>query len=367
MKKSEKDSKRFLYAGLSLALAAGAALAGAAPAAQGEAPPPSDGERVAKLVQEFEAMDHERLSVLPPIAVEPFELPDSSVHVMRAVVEETYSVDGLGEDTVELRGWIAVRHSNPRAVAGADELRWETAVLDTEFVGMRLSGESDLFGPVEVRLDTSRPSRGQVGQIEIPDLARVTLLAQLREGDGTVRARSAEEEQTGELRRREAEPTFRPLDGTRVLQAVPEGARRIRQIGPEELRAIDLETPRLPDGGEVMCAAPVAVEISMKALDLEMTTAGHAYWYSIVQTIPPVGETASVAVEPVRLIADGREVGTLLSGAVTFREVVRRLHLEEPDLPVPGDRYANAGGPASGRDATGGTGGSTLAANSAPQ
>jgi hypothetical protein len=50
-------------------------------------------------------------------------------------------------------------------------------------------------------------------------------------------------------------------------------------------------------------------------------------WFSEVTTIPPVGHQASVTVDPIRMVSAGREVGTLTSGIVKFREVVRHLPL----------------------------------------
>lgn len=65
----------------------------------------------------------------------------------------------------------------------------------------------------------------------------------------------------------------------------------------------------------------------MPDLGLKMATKNPVYWYSLVDTIPPVGHTASIAIEPVRLTTSGREVATLESGVVDFREVVRHLPL----------------------------------------
>jgi hypothetical protein len=77
------------------------------------------------------------------------------------------------------------------------------------------------------------------------------------------------------------------------------------------------------------CAAPVNVAAFMPELGLEMKLARPAIWYSMVETIPPVGTTASVTIEPVDLVADGRVVGQLTQGKVCFREVVSRTELED--------------------------------------
>jgi hypothetical protein len=137
-------------------------------------------QTVRTLLANLETMPTQTLDALRPIALPEYSLPPAGIQVMRARLEETYEIDGVGTDTVELTGWIAVRHGTPRAVAGAAELNWETAVTDTEFVGMRLTGVSEKFGNVLVTLDTTRPSYGQVGRIEIPELAKYALVAKLK-------------------------------------------------------------------------------------------------------------------------------------------------------------------------------------------
>jgi hypothetical protein len=301
------------------------------------AAPGGDAERIAALVHDFESMTPETLDQLPAVPMRRFELPDASVHVMRARLEETYSIDGVGRDTVELTGWIAVRHDNARPAGGQGEVTWSSAVLDTEFVGMHLSGHSDLLGSVEVRLDHSRPSRGQVGQIEIPELAELRLLAELRQGDPPNPPPEDPDPKRMKVqaKRLTAVPRFEKLDGERVLrmEVAP-----VKAIQPERLQPQDIEIINTPPG--VFCAAPLGVEVLMSDLGLSLTTEGYTVWYSIVDTIPPVGQTASITIEPVRLLADGRAVGTLESGMVKFRQVVRRLPLL--DVPAtPSDRLAS--------------------------
>lgn len=134
----------------------------AGPAARTSA---ADAGRIAALVEEMRTAD---LSALPAITLTKFHLPPAGVDVMRVRIEETYDVAGLGRDTVELTGWIAARHDNARAAPGQTEVRWGTAIVDTEFVGLELEGRSDVFGPVKVHLNTESPSNGQVGNISIP-------------------------------------------------------------------------------------------------------------------------------------------------------------------------------------------------------
>ena len=77
--------------------------------------------------------------------------------------------------------------------------------------------------------------------------------------------------------------------------------------------------------------ADVSVSVIMPNLDLKMKTNSSVRWYSEVDTIPPVGYTASVSVNPVPMISEGREVATLTHGAVKFREIVRRIALDGTD------------------------------------
>lgn len=74
-----------------------------------------------------------------------------------------------------------------------------------------------------------------------------------------------------------------------------------------------------------------AAALAFLRLDLRMTAAGPAQWYSEVDTIPPVGQTASINLVPTPLLSGGRHVATLTSGAVKFREVVRRVWLDGGD------------------------------------
>ena len=167
---------------------------------------PENLTKVRSLLEAFGDLDGTKLAALAPVPVPEYVVPGPGIQVMRARLEETYEIDGIGRDKVELNGWIAVRHGQPRATGGATEITWNTAVLDTEFVGMDLHGESDLFGPVQVTLDTTRPSRGQVGRIEIPELARVALLAKYKKdtvaSNGSVTDTPAEKPAPGSNRQR---------------------------------------------------------------------------------------------------------------------------------------------------------------------
>jgi len=253
-----------------------AALAITAGMALSAAPASEDSVRIASLVNEMKSLDFNRLDALPAVDVKAQTLPGPSVDVMRVRLEETYTIEGIGQDSVELTGWIAVRHGASRPAPGETSVSWNTAVTDTEFVGMELHGDSPVFGPVRVTLDSARPAIGQVGKISIPEQAGQILLAanDVPRTDDTVKP---------------AEPAPAP-------------------------------TP-------IGCRAPVNVKVSMLRLGLKMQTKEPAVWYSRVTTIPPVGHTASVTFEPVAMMSAGRQVGTLVSGTVKFREVVRAVPL----------------------------------------
>ncbi|HRC87325.1 MAG TPA: DUF6073 family protein [Thermoanaerobaculia bacterium] len=231
-----------------------------------------DSYKVASLVRQMETLSPVQVESLDAIPMKPFTLNKPSVDVMRVRLDETYTVQGVGKDTVELSGWIAVRHGAPRPAPGFTKVSWETAITDTEFVALELNGESKLFGPVHVVLDSSRPAIGQVGRIDVPDRA------------------------------------------TRLLQVANSG-----------------QTQDQAAAGDVAqdCRAPVNVKVSMPSLGLEMVTREPAVWYSNVTTIPPVGHVASVTVDPVPMISGGRVVATLDSGIVKFREVVKKVELSE--------------------------------------
>jgi len=273
----------FVALSLVLALVVGVLSLTTANAAEPES---SDAVKIASLVKDLNHLTPSTLGELDALPIRAYEIPPAGVDVMRARLTETYSVDGVGTDQVELSGWIAVRHGQARPADGEIEVKWGTAVLTTEFVGMDLQGHSNLFGPVHVRLDNSRRSVGAVGKIEIPAKAKEILLAA---------AAAAKEETSG------AE------DGATI------------------------EAPAATDSTQpvMMCQAQATVLVSMPALDLNMATKSPVAWYSLVTTIPPVGHTASIAIEPVRLIASGREVGTLESGRVNFRELVRHVRLSD--------------------------------------
>jgi len=298
--------KKLWVAVLSLSLTCGFVLVLKNASAAGAS---SDDVKVASLMNEMKTLRADGLNAMQPIPIRQWEVPGPGVDVMRAQLEETYSVDGVGTDTIELSGWIAVRHGQAYPVEGQKEINWNTAILDTQFVDMDLSGTSKLFGPVHITLDKTRPSLGKVGRIQLPQIAEHALMAKLEKNESAIANERA-------LAAR-----------NKGKQAAPKG----KSSRSDAAAATQERSP-----AAAACEAPVNVSVMMPNLGLEMVTQKHVTWYSLVDTIPPVGHTASIAVQPVRLIANGREVGTLESGVVKFREVVRHVVLSSHDEQVAG-------------------------------
>lgn len=229
---------------------------------------------------------------LPALPIRSFKLPDAGVDVLRAKVEETYTIDGIGTETVELSGWIAVLHDDPISIIEGEEVGWDNFQVGTEFVGLDLRGQSELFGPIHVTLNPEASSIGRVGMWENSKVPKDFLM----------------------------------------------------QVGLSESDVDDLERPPgdcapIPDDTEgerttqgACCYAPLAVKVSMGDLDLDMISARPVLMYSYVESIPPVGYVASTSLGPRPLLNNGRPVGTLQSGAVKFREIVHHMPLEGQQL-----------------------------------
>lgn len=306
--------------------------------------PAVQAEKIAAVLEEFNGMPTERLEGLTAREIRPFELPPPGADVMRVRLQETYSIDGIGEDTVELSGWIAVQHTNARPVEGEDELTWDTAVVDTEFVGMELTGTSQLFGEVRVTLDETRPRpTGAVGQITLPERAATVLLAQLRADESSAPELQSrrKKERSSKIKRPEIR---RKLAGSVTLEETLGDQAEARSLSRDTLRELTVE--QLGVLRAAACRAEVSVQISLPDIGLNVSTLDPVGWFSIVDTIPPVGHTASIAIDPVPLVtADGRRVGTLTSGKVGFREVVRTVLYVDPPTRQPEERMAERSAP----------------------
>jgi ketosteroid isomerase-like protein len=381
------------------------------------------------------SMSDQQLDSLAPLPMEKFKLPSASVDIMRVRMEESYDVKGIGKDTVQLHGWIAVIHDNPRPVAGATEARWGTATTPTSFVGLELKGNSELFGPVHVTFDPTQPSNGAVGAL------RLSMLEELAVNNAYTNYRHITGSTTTAVERPKATAlvgdsaeiakvmngvlaAISHKNGREIIQYYAPGAenvyfsapvppsendnqvaaftdsvskmfaqyRSIKPVADDDLNinvSGDVAQANLTGHNEVVdaagrrgynswkwsvkmrkdngqwriagddmafyndpnapkdadrvsdpcasggvastcsCSASVAVIINMPKLNLNMSVARPVIWYSEVQTVPPVGATASVSFSPTPLLdQSGRQIATLTHGAVKFRQVVRKVPLE---------------------------------------
>jgi len=374
-----------------------------------------DAQRIENVLSEITEAD---LGSLPALTIEPWVIPHASVDVMRVRMEETYDIAGVGTDTVQLTGWIAVKHDNARPAVDETKVQWGTAVSDTEFVGLDLRGESAVFGPVRITLNSDLPSKGQVGKLNLSEDERQSLhnYYVLASGQGSrfqdtprVTGKGYEgisaslqamgraiEGQNAKALLAQYDPspgntyfnsgagkTFRGANSyveylasiftkvklkvkygdVRVIDGVPNKWAVVEVMGTNtvvqdrEGRAggeatfhltqvfvrrganwvskhdsfgvsQDAAALRSLENSAAACRAEVAVNISMPKLDLAMHTSTPVVWYSEVETIPPVGYTASVSHKPTSLVSAGRQVGSLTSGIVKFREVVSKVELE---------------------------------------
>src|SRR3954451_1128609 len=140
------------------------------PTANGKDAKDLDGMKIASLVNDMNKVTAGQLQEMAAITPKPYTLPEPGVDVMRARLTENYTIAGIGEDTVELNGWIAGAHGKPSTS------EWNTAVTETRFVALDLHGESKIFGPVHVTFDPDHPAVGQVGRsVVLPDNARMIL------------------------------------------------------------------------------------------------------------------------------------------------------------------------------------------------
>ncbi|HEX8090317.1 MAG TPA: DUF6073 family protein, partial [Blastocatellia bacterium] len=361
------------------------------------------------------------LDSLTSLPVERFALPTASVDVMRVRLEETYDIAGVGKDTVELKGWIAVTHDNPRPGIGQSEVKWGTAVSDTEFVSMDLHGESPIFGPVHITLDKENTSKGRVGKLELPFVIQMGLDSAYREYRTTKEVKFTKSGGSAPVLRGEARAVAQVLnnvmtaisnkdahtmlsyyakdssgtvfgksdaelikgksaDFETAIRSQFDNIRRIKVIPNNDINikvngnvasanltgvndVIDIAGRRATSpwqwtvqlqkqgdnwaivndkltfvratsaapqssGSSSQCVASVAVNVEMPKLDLKMRTKNAFNWYSEVETIPPVGYTASVSFTPTPMVSAGRQVGTLQHGVVKFREIVRHVALQ---------------------------------------
>ena len=148
---------------LAVGLCAIAGARGTAMAANDTPPAIDESAARAAIADLLERIPEMNIASMPALSVQRFTLPSAGVDVMRARVQESYTIEGIGTETVELNGWIAVLHRDPVTIREGEVARWGNVVIGTEFVALDLRGESDLFGPIQVRLNPAMPSLGEVG------------------------------------------------------------------------------------------------------------------------------------------------------------------------------------------------------------
>jgi Family of unknown function (DUF6073) len=94
--------------------------------------------------------------------VEPFTVPPAGVDTIDISIEETYSVEGVGEDTVQLKGSLVADRGAPLVDPERGAVDWETSTVVASFRSLTARGESKVFGAVHVTLDHRTPSFGVV-------------------------------------------------------------------------------------------------------------------------------------------------------------------------------------------------------------
>jgi hypothetical protein len=69
---------------------------------------------------------------------------------------DTFAIPGVGEYTVEFRGWVRVVRSQPTSS------EWAAAEVYTNLIEMKMIGECDELGPITVTLNPDCLSAGQI-------------------------------------------------------------------------------------------------------------------------------------------------------------------------------------------------------------
>jgi hypothetical protein len=95
------------------------------------------------------------------IRVAEFTVPRAGIDVVNITIEETYDVEGIGSDTVVLRGTLVANRGAPLLERPGNP-DWDTSTVVAQFTKLSLVGESRIFGPVSVSLDERVPAFGVV-------------------------------------------------------------------------------------------------------------------------------------------------------------------------------------------------------------
>jgi hypothetical protein len=94
------------------------------------------------------------------IQVKPLTIPKAGIDTVDITMEETYEVQGVGKDTVTLKGTLMADRGVPLLKLGKKKVGWNSAMVVARFTNLELSGKSDVFGAVKVSLDPTMPSVG---------------------------------------------------------------------------------------------------------------------------------------------------------------------------------------------------------------
>jgi len=92
------------------------------------------------------------------IQVKPRTIPPAGIDTTEVTIEETYDIEGVGKDTVSLKGTLVSDRGAPLIQPGKQTLDWDSSIVAARFTNLRLSGKSDVFGTVRVTLDKSYPA-----------------------------------------------------------------------------------------------------------------------------------------------------------------------------------------------------------------
>jgi hypothetical protein len=82
--------------------------------------------------------------------------PPSGIDNLGITSTDTFSVPGIGEASVDFKGWVRVARSTPTADA------WDEAEVYTNLLEMRMVGESEKFGQIIVTLQPEILSTGMI-------------------------------------------------------------------------------------------------------------------------------------------------------------------------------------------------------------
>jgi hypothetical protein len=95
-------------------------------------------------------------NVYAPQDVKEFTPPPTGIDNLGITSTDTFSVPGIGEATVDFKGWVRVARSKPT------EDTWESAEVYTNLIEMYMRGESESFGPIIVTLQPEILSTGMI-------------------------------------------------------------------------------------------------------------------------------------------------------------------------------------------------------------